>query len=75
MENPEGGKGLPQNKRVIWCFGCDDVVPLWVEVISGDIEGCHLGIADLDALGIDCRVEFAGDGEAGVIPKPLSFDL
>ena len=37
-----------------------------MEVIAGDIEGRHLGIADLDALGIGCRVEFAGDGEAGV---------
>jgi hypothetical protein len=37
-----------------------------VEVIAGDIEGCHLGIADLDALGIGRGVEFAGNGEAGV---------
>src|SRR3954452_23218975 len=61
-----GSKGLPQNKRAIWCSGCDGVVPLRVEVIAGDLEGRHLGIADLDALGIGCRVEFAGDGEAGV---------
>src|SRR4051794_1264982 len=59
-------KGLPQNKRAIWCSGCDGVVPFRVEVIAGAIEGRHLGIADLDALGIGCRVEFAGDGEAGV---------
>src|SRR3954467_1434664 len=50
------GKGLPQNKRAIWCSGCDGVVPLRVEGIAGDIEGHHLGIADLDALGIGCRV-------------------
>ena len=60
------GKELPHNNRTIWCSECDGVVPLRVEVIAGDIEGRHLGIADLDALGIGRSVKFAGDGEAGV---------
>src|SRR3954463_14117174 len=36
-----------------------------MEVIALDVEGDHLRLGDLDALGIGVGVEFAGDGEAG----------
>ena len=36
-----------------------------MEVIALDVEGGHLRLGDLDALGIGVGVEFAGDGEAG----------
>ena len=31
-----------------------------------DVDGVHLGIGDLDALGIAVGVDVAGDGEAGI---------
>ena len=46
--------------------GLDRVVPFRVELIAGDVEALHCGIADFDALLIAARVERALDFEAGV---------
>jgi len=37
-----------------------------VERVAFNVDGVHLGIGDLDALGIAVGVDVAGDGEAGV---------
>ena len=39
----------------------DGVVPFRVEGVGVDVEGCHLGVGDLDALGVGGGVEFAAD--------------
>lgn len=36
-----------------------------MERIAGDVEGGHLGVADLDALGVGVFVEFAANRETG----------
>jgi hypothetical protein len=44
-----------------------------MERVASDVEGGHLGIADLDALLIGALVENAGDLEAGlVVVAPIS---
>src|SRR5262245_1934890 len=44
----------------------DGVVPLRMERIAGDVEGGHLGVADLDAFLVGALVEQAFDLEAGL---------
>src|SRR5271165_6300607 len=53
------------------CYGSgwprlDRVVPFRMELIAGDVEALHRGIADFDALLIAARVERAFDLEPGV---------
>src|SRR6476660_1657971 len=44
-----------------WMSGAwgDGVVPLRAEFVALDVEACHLGVADLDPLGVAARVEDA----------------
>jgi hypothetical protein len=37
-----------------------------VECIAGDVDGLHLGFADLDAVGVEIGVDLAGELEAGL---------
>ena len=37
-----------------------------MELIAGDVEGLHLGLADPDALAVGARVERAVDFQAGL---------
>ena len=35
----------------------DSVVPFRVEIVAGNVEAFHFGVADLDALHIGARIE------------------
>jgi hypothetical protein len=37
--------------------GGDGIIPFRMERITGDVEGVHLGVAELDALRIGTQIE------------------
>ncbi len=43
----------------------DGVAPLWVEPVASEVDGCQLGVADGDRLGVLGLVEVSVDLEAG----------
>ena len=38
-----------------------------MELVAADVEGCHLGVGDLDAFLVGSLVERAGDAQAGLV--------
>src|SRR5450756_1483303 len=51
--------------RLRWIGGLEGVVPVAVEVVAGDGQGCHLGVADLDSGGVGGVVELGVDLQPG----------
>jgi len=58
------------NAQKLWLHilnpGRDGIVPIWMEFITFEVDGCHLLIGDLDALRIGVGIKFAADGQAGL---------
>src|SRR3954453_3540138 len=46
--------------------GFDGVVPVAMERVAFDVDGVHVGIGNLDTLGITAGVDVASDGEASI---------
>ena len=46
--------------------GHDGIVPLRVEFVARDIEGVHLGVADLDPLRVGTRIKLAAYLQTGL---------
>ena len=75
---PADSKRLSKDTTNNKCYGSgwpgfDRVVPFRMELIGGDVEAPHRGVADFDALLIAARVERAFDLEpASVVVAPIN---